>query len=280
MVAVAGKIEKTNAADPFIKCASIAISNIDKTKMQKLASKALAKVKEEIRHSDTSLSNWPSVESLHEARSGNTQKAYAIVSGLGQNFYVDHKSAAYEQVFNDALKRGDLKTAIFFAERPVRKMPHHEMSVWQKLAEKQTELGDHHSASESYRKASSYLNGIISSRRIHLFDIKNILSLGDSIFRASMKEEGHRIILLAKSLIDRIPERRIDDRIKASIFVSESLWNSGIQEEAKKLIQQAYFYAHLYDKDGKRQKARLLSAIGQSLLMFSEMNPTTKRDKK
>ncbi|HAY26543.1 MAG TPA: hypothetical protein DCY47_03320 [Candidatus Accumulibacter sp.] len=247
--------------------------------MKNSAIEALSKAKDEAGISNFAPSNSPFIEAIREARAGNAQKSYAIISGLGQNLYVDHKGAAYEQVFSDAIRRGDLKTALYFAERPARQLSYQEVSVWQRLAEKQIEIGNRQSASDSYGKASLALGRINSSANIYLFDIQSVVRLGESMLQNGMKDEGRRTLLLVQPLLERISEKRIDDRAKASIAFSGALWRLGMQAEAKRLIQQAYFYAQSYDTKslyGDMEKARLLASIGQSITMYSESKLNSK----
>ena len=273
MVAVAARLESQDLMAPFVDCSTSAIARISVAPMKNSAIEALSKAKDEAGVSNFAPSNSPFIEAIREARAGNAQKSYEIVSGLGQNLYVDHKGAAYEQVFSDAIKRGDLKTALYFAERPARQLSYQEVSVWQRLAEKQIEIGNRQSASDSYRKASLALGRIRSSAKIYLFDIQSVVRLGESMLHNGMKDEGRRTLLLVQPLLERISEKRIDDRVKASITISEPFWQLGMRAEAKRLIQQAYFYAHSYDTKrlyGDMEKARLLALIGQTISMHSE----------
>jgi len=279
MVAVAARLESQDLMAPFVDCSTSAIAKIGVAPMKNSAIEALSKAKDEAGISNFAPSNSPFIEAIREARAGNAQKSYAIISGLGQNLYVDHKGAAYEQVFSDAIRRGDLKTALYFAERPARQLSYQEVSVWQRLAEKQIEIGNRQSASDSYGKASLALGRINSSANIYLFDIQSVVRLGESMLQNGMKDEGRRTLLLVQPLLERISEKRIDDRAKASIAFSGALWRLGMQAEAKRLIQQAYFYAQSYDTKslyGDMEKARLLASIGQSITMYSESKLNSK----
>lgn len=151
--------------------------------------------------------------------------------------------------------------------------------MWQRLAEKQIESGNRQSASDSYGKASLALGRIDSSANIYLFDIQSAVRLGESMLQNGMKDEGRRTLRLVQPLLERISEKRIDDRVKAAIAFSGALWRLGMQAEAKRLIQQAYFYAHSYDTKrlyGDMEKARLLASIGQSISTYSESKLNSK----
>lgn len=279
MVAVAARLESHDLMASFVDCSNSAIAKISVAPMKKSAIEALSRAKDEAGNSTFTPSNSPFNEAIREARAGNAQKSYEIVSGLGQNLYVDHKGAAYEQVFSDAIRRGDLKTALYFAERPARQLSYQEVSVWQRLAEKQIESGNRQSASDSYGRASLALGRIDSSANIYLFDIQSAVRLGESMLQNGMKDEGRRTLRRVQPLLERISEKRIDDRVKASIAVSGALWRLGMQTEAKRLIQQAYFYAHSYDTKrlhGDMEKARLLASIGQSISTYPESKLNSK----
>lgn len=279
MVAVAARLESQDLMTPFIDCSTSAIAKIGLSPMKNSAIESLSKAKDEAGVSNFAPSNSPIIEAIREARAGNTQRSYEMVSGLEQTLYVDHKGEAYEQVFSDAIRRGDLKTAFYFAERPARQLSYQEVSVWQRLAEKQVEIGSRQSASDCYRKASLALGRIRVSANIYLFDIQNVVRLGESMLQNGMKDEGRRTLLLVQPLLERISEKRIYDRAKASIIVSEPLWRFGMRAEAKRLIQQAYFYAHSYDTKrlyGDMEKARLLASIGQSISTYSESKLNSK----
>lgn len=279
LVAVAGRLESRDHVPPFIECATSSIAKIDKTSMKSHASEALAKAEDEAGYSSAS-SDSPIVEAMREARAGNIEKSYQIiVSKFGENLYVDQRMAAYEKVFNDAISRGDLKTALYYAERPVRQLSSHEVSIWRQLAEKQIEMGDRPSASDSYRKALSILDRLNTSPQVYEFDISAIVNLGESMLRNGMQDEGRRTLLLSQSLLERISEKQMLDRTTASISVSKSLWRIGVNTYAKKLIQQAYSYANSYDTKklhGEMDKARLLALIGQAISIFPDSKQLNK----
>ncbi|EXI66039.1 MAG: hypothetical protein AW08_02778 [Candidatus Accumulibacter adjunctus] len=281
MVSVAARLQSRDLMAPFLDCSNSAIAKIRVAGMRMSAVEALATAKDEAGISNFAPSDSPFFEAIREARAGNTEKSYEIVSGLRQNLYVDHKGEAYEQVFSDAIRRGDLKTAVYLAERPAGQLAYREVSVWQRLAEKQIETGDRESASDSYGKASLAVGRISSSANIYFFDIQSVVRLAESMLRHGMKEEGRRTLLLVQPLLERISERRIDDRIKASIAVAEPLSRLGMRSEAKRLIRQAYFYAHSYDTErlhGDMEKARLLASIGQSISLYSKLGSSKSQE--
>jgi hypothetical protein len=274
LVKVAGEIKSRGQIAFFVECATVSINEIDKTSMRKHATEKLAEMEFEVGYEKLILSDLPSIDALRKARAGNIEKSYrVIVSEFGENLYVDHSLTAYERVYSDAIKRGDLKTAQFFAERPVRQLLYYEVSVWRRLAEKQSEQGERKLASESYGRALSTVDRLNASPEVYDSDIRDIVNLGESLCRNGRQDEGHRTLLIAKSLLEKISEKRIDDRIEASILVSKSLWQLGIKTDAKKLIQQAYSDVHSYDTIKPihaMQKAEWLVQIGQTISMFSE----------
>jgi tetratricopeptide (TPR) repeat protein len=272
LVKVAGQLESRDQVAPFVECATSSIAKIDKAPMKSHSTEALVEAEYEAGYANLTLSDLPIIKALREARAGNMEKSYqVIVSEFGENLYVDHKMAAYGLVFNDAIKRNDIKTALYFAERPITQLFSNEISVWKQLAEKQIEMGDRQSASESYRKALSAFDRLNGSPQTYRFDISAIVNLGESMLQNGKTDEGRRILLLSQPLLERISEKQMLDRTTVSVLVSNSLWKIGMKTEAKKLIQQACFYAYSYDTKklhGDMDKARLLAFIGQTISMF------------
>lgn len=276
MAEVAFKIHDHDQATMYIKCAESAIKNIKKSRLQKHAIKQLDKTKDKLHYASGSETGSRFSQAIREARSGNIKKSYEIVSKLRDNLYVDPKLSAYQRIFKDAIKRNDLITAKYFAERPVRELPYVAINTWTTLAEKQVENGDEKSALMSYEKASSELDKISTSKIVYDSHIKSILQLSASMLRNNLKTDARKTLLLAQQLLEKIPKHRLNDRIKASIFVSEALWQNKRYNEAKQFFKNAYEYTHLYDtnksKLSKRysdtSKAQLLSTIGQLAVTF------------
>lgn len=271
MAEVAWKLKDLSQATMYIKCASTAIKDIKNSKFKKFTIKQLDRTKDIIHYSNTTKTDSYFSNAIREARLGNIKKSYKIVSKLKKTLYVDHKLSAYKRVFNDAIKRNDLISAHYFAERPVSKLPHITIHIWTILAEKQLETGDKKSALVSYKKASSVLDKLKKSPIVYSSHIKNILQLSDSMLQNNLESEGQQTLLLAQRLLGKIPKYRLDDRIKASILISEMLWQNKLQNEAKKFFKNAYELTQLYDTNKRYRvmnKARLLSAIGQLAVTF------------
>ena len=266
MVVVAGKLSR-DMARPFIECVEASVAEARNTTMKKLASESLAKAKDEIGVADrpTDLLHQAAIR---EARAGNPQSAYAIISTLGQTLYVDHKMDAYIRVFDDAIRRGDLFTAKYFAERPVRQLVFRQIYVWQKLAQAQVRVGDRTSAKGSYREALAALDRMASSSAVYWFDIRSILDLSGSLAKNDAEADGRRCVEAARSLLNRIPDKQMRDHVRSLTAVAESFWKFGEQTTAKKLWLSAYSAAHSYDTKqlhGDMEKALLLATVAQSI---------------
>jgi hypothetical protein len=88
------------------------------------------------------------------------------------------------------------------------------------------------------------------------------------MLKNNLKDDGKRILLIAETFIDRLSDKNTDDRVKASLYVSESFIRLNMKTEAKMLILKAYNYAHSYDtkkRHSEMKKARLLSSVAQSV---------------
>lgn len=271
MAEVAWNVNDIDQTTMYIECASLAINNIKGSKVKKRAIEKLERTKDKLHYFSTSETRSNSTLAIREARVGHIEKSYELISKLGSNLYVDHRLSAYKRVFNDAIKRNDLKGANYFAKRPVSDLSYISISTWTTLAEKQFETEAKKSALVSYKKAYTVLDKINTSPKVHLFDIKSILQLSDSMLRNNVKEQGRKSLLLAKQLLGKIPKKRVDDQVKASILVSNALWQNQMKKEAKVLFKSSYEYTKLYDTGklhGKMKKARLLNAIGQLAVTF------------
>jgi tetratricopeptide (TPR) repeat protein len=275
MVSVAGRLGKPEQASPFIECAKTAIGRANKSLQRTAANERLADAAQDfgLNYSGTTVS--PYGEAIREARSGNAKKSYDIVTSLSANLYVDHKIGAYGAVLSDAIKRNDLKTAHFFAEHALRKGVSQEVEVWQKIAEKEIQLGDLKSAGESYARAASALNS--GDSRYYVADVLVFLQLGESMLRNGLTNEGRRVILLTLPLFEGTSDkRREDDLVRATVAVAESLWRIGMQAEAKKFLRQAYRLASSYEVSKRSysgaEKARFLAAVGSVAVTFSSVN--------
>lgn len=267
MVVVAGKMN-SDLARPFIECGAASIAEARSSPMREMAAESLAKAKNEIGITDRDPPGSFTQKAIREARAGHPQNAYAIVSALDQNLYVDQKTDAYMGVFDDAIHRGDLVAAKYFAERPVRQLMFREIYVWQKVAEAQLAVRDGASAQLSYRKALAALDKMASSSVAYWFDIRSILELSRSLVKNGDAVNGRRCLAIAQSLINRIPDTRMGERVRAWAALAESFWKFGAQTAAKGLWVLAYSAAHSYDTKqlhGNMEKARLLTTVAKSI---------------
>ena len=80
--------------------------------------------------------------------------------------------------------------------------------------------------------------------------------------------EGRKVTLDALAMIDLIPERRTDDRVRAATLIAETLWRDGMQSEAKEQALRAYRATSGYSDKNGMEKARLLSGLGQATSTF------------
>jgi hypothetical protein len=264
---VAVRIQKNELAIALIELGILSANTINQAPMQGLALESLANVAAEAGYTKRQPEKSPYAVALQEARLGNLQKAHAIVSGLSSTLYVDHGLVAYKNVFDDAVKRGDLTAALYFAENPVRKISWVESDVWRQVAELQVKNGVKTYAFSSYHWAELAIS--INTEKIGYFEeVKAAVALAESMRQNGFDAEGGKVILDALAKIDLIPERRADDRIKACTLLSEALWRSGMFAEAKQQILRAYRLANGYGGRADSERSSLLSGIGQATSTF------------
>jgi hypothetical protein len=256
---------------PFITCATAAINNISAFSSQKHhAIEELADAEWNIGMRDLKYSDSPMIEARHEAEQGNLEKAYKIISGFGETLYVNHKEAGYELLFDDAIKRSDLKAAVYFAERPPSRIYARDLTMWRRIAELQIHAGNRKSASMSYSKSSEALDQVISEKTISSAEIAQVLQLGNSMLRNGINHQGKHILMLAQSLADK--GRTDEDKIKSLIFIASAFMQNEMFSNAKLAIKQAYSDAHRYDTTqpfGEMRKVELLTDIGNALIAIS-----------
>lgn len=264
---VAVRLQRNEVASELIELGISAAKTINQAHMQKSALESLASVAAEAGYTKRLPEKSPYTQAIQAARSGNPQKALAITSGLSVNLYVDHGLEAYKSVFDDAVKREDMNTALYFAEHPVKQVSWIEANVWRQVAELQVKKGVRKDAAGSYRRAALAISN--SPEAIRYFEeVKATLTLAESMRQNGFDAEGGKAILDALAMIDLIPERRADDRIKACTLLSEALWRKGMHAEAKQQILRAYRAAYSYGDKRNSKKSRLLSAIGQVTSTF------------
>jgi len=264
---VAVRLQRNELAIDLIELGVLSANTINQAPMQKLALESLTNVAVEAGHTKRLPVKSPYAVAIQEARSGNPQKAHAIVSGLSSNLYVDHGLDAFQSVFEDAVRRGDLTTALYFAEHPVRKISWVESNVWRQVAEIQVKNGVRKDAAASYHRAILAISN--SPEKIRYFEaVKATVALAESMRQNGFDSEGGKAILDALAMIDLIPERLANDRIKACTLLSEALWRRGMYAEAKQQILRAYRLAYSYGSEAGLEKSRLLSGIGQATSTF------------
>ncbi|HJV73928.1 MAG TPA: hypothetical protein VJ654_06890 [Noviherbaspirillum sp.] len=240
---------------------------INQDSMRKLALEGLANVAVEAGYTKRLPENSPYTQAIHEARSGNPQRALTIASGLSQNLYVDHGQEAHRRIFDDAVKREDLNTALYFAEHPVRPVSWIQANAWRQIAELQVKKGAKQDAANSYLRASQAISDSMEAVR-YLEQVKGTLTLGASMRQNGFEAEGRKATFDALAMIDLIPDRRTDDRVRATTLIAESLWRYGMHNEAKQQALRAYRAASGYSDKNGMDKARLLSGLGQATSTF------------
>lgn len=265
MVAVSARLKNRGLMNKFTDCANSAIRQIEHARRKNNAIEALGLSQIEMKGFVLPPSTSPILEAIRHARSGQIEKSYEMISGFGENLYVSHKSYAYGLIFDDAIKRGDLHTAQYFAQRGDGDT---QISIWQSLAEKQFELKSQSAAVKSYTKALTAAKTLNVATDVNLFNIHSLVRLGQSLIQHGMKEEGYKTLTIARSSIDKISPMNMEDRVLASIAVSDAFWHNGWKRGANDLIRQAYFDAHSYDTTqpfGEMRKLDLLVSIGESI---------------
>lgn len=262
MAQVAVRLTKNELASELIELGISAAKAIDQASMRKSALEGLASVAVEAGYTKWLPEKSPYTQAIQEARSGNPQKALAIAAGLSQNLYVDHGQQAHRSVFDDAVKRDDLNTAIYFAEHPVRPVSWVQANTWQQVAELQAKRGVQKDALNSYRRAAQAISNSPEATR-YFEEIKATVALAASLRQNGFEAEGQKATLDALAMLELIPERRTADRVKAATLIADSLWRYGMHSEAKQQILRAYSVASGYSDKNGMEKARLLSGLGQ-----------------
>lgn len=264
---VAVRHTKHQMASALIESGISAANAIDQDSVRKLALEALANVAVEAGYKNGLLNTSPYAQAIQVARAGNPQKALAIASGLSQNLYVDHGQEVHRRVFDDAVERGNLKTALYFAEHPVRPVSWIQATAWRQIAELQVKKGATQDAAHSYLRASQAISDSPEAVR-YLEQVKATLSLGGSMRQNGFEAQGRKTTLDALTMIDLIPVRRTDDRARAATLIAEAFWRYGMYSEAKQQALRAYREISRYGDKNGMEKARLLSGLGQATCTF------------
>lgn len=260
---VSARYPKSQLASELIESGISAAKAIKQESTRKYAFEKLANVALKVGYTKGLPESFPYIQAIQEARSGNPKRALAIASGLSQNLYVDHGQAVYMRIFDDAVMRGDLNTALYFAEHPIRPVSWTQANVWRQIAELQATRGAKQDAAASYLRASK---AIFESREAvrYLEEVKGMLSLGASMRQNGFESEGRKASLDALAMIGLIPERRTNDRVSATTLMAETLWRYGMHSDARQLTLRAYRLASGYSEKKGMEKARLLSGLGQA----------------
>lgn len=264
---VAIRLDNTQLASELIMSGKAAARAISQDSIRKSALEGIANLEVEAGYTKGLPKSAPYTQAIQEARSGNPQRALAIASGLSHNLYVDYGQEAYWRILDDALKREDLNTAIYFAEHPVRPISWIQAHAWRQIAELQAKKGGKQDAAKSYLRALQAISNSPDAFR-YLEQVSATLTLGASMRQNGFEAEGRKITLDALLMIDLIPERRTDHRVRAATLVAETLWRDGMHSEAKQQILRAYRAASGYSDKNGMEKARLLSGVGRATSTF------------
>ncbi|QBE67611.1 hypothetical protein EWM63_31320 [Pseudoduganella lutea] len=254
-------------ASELIESGISAAKNISRESMRKSALEGLANVAVEAGYTKGLPKTSPYTQAIQEARAGNPQRALAIASALSENLYVDHGQELHRRVFDDAVKREDLKTALYLGEHPIRPVSWIQANAWRQIAELQVKKGTKQDAAGSYLRASQTISGSPEAVR-YLEEVETTLILGGSMRQNGFEAQGRKTTLGAIAMIDLIPGRRTDDRARAATLLAEALWRYGMYSEAKQQALRAYREASGYSDKNGMEKARLLSGLGQAASTF------------
>lgn len=263
---VAAQLSQKSLAIELIQSGISAAKYIKRDSVQESAFEKLVNVARKVGYTTGLPDRSPYNQAIEEVRAGNPKKALAIASSLSENLYVDHGKAAYMLMFDDAMMRGDLNTALYLAEHPVRLAQWTQADVWRQIAELQATRGSKQDAAASYLRASKAISD--SNEAVRYFEaVKGMLSIGESMRQHGFEAEGRKTSLDAQELIRFISGRRIDDKIRASILTAETLWRYDMHSEAKQLILRAYSDLH-ENIESKTEKGYLLSQLGKTTSTF------------
>lgn len=209
---------------------------------------------------------------IYKAATGSHSEALALISKLKNGFYVDHKTEVQSKIVSDAVRRGDINSAIFYAERLSECPASIEMSLWTQIAALQATNGDKKSARASYTRAEELLRKKKESE-YYSQEIAATVTLGESMFKNGFRDDGSKIVSAAVRQIQTIPSRRAQDRISTRARTAPILTVIGKHAAATDLLLEAYWMAHDYPESNstaKMEKAALLSEIGIAAGKMSE----------
>jgi len=264
---VAVRYTKSKMVLALIESGVSAAKSINQESMRQLALEEFANVAVEAGYTKWLSESSAYMQAIQQARLGHSEKALAIASKFSQNLYVDHGQDAHKRIFDDAMKREDLKTALYFVAHPVRPVSWIQTSAWRQIAELQVRKGASQDAAHSYRRASQAISDSPEVVR-YLEEVKGLLTLGASMRQNGFEAEGRKVTLDAVALVGLIPERRTDDRVSAAILCAKALWQFGLHSEAKLQALASYRAARGYSDKNGMEKARLLSELGQVTSIF------------
>jgi len=268
MISVSQRALDPTVVTPFIKCASSSISRVNIAPLKKRLLNKLSEVKARFGLASREKQSSPLAKALQYSRAGHLAEAYSVISSMKQNLYVDHKWALYKQVFSDAIDRGDIKAALYFAERPARELSSQSLAIWQRVAEKQIESGSFKAGYSSYETGVGLLSKLSKEPRAYSFTIQRASGFGGSMIRNNMVKEGRRVLQLAQSLQRKIPIKAQEDRVEAALYIAITMLRLDLKPEGKPLLLKAYQNASSFDTSrlhGDMKKASLLSSIAHAL---------------
>ncbi|MEC4718284.1 hypothetical protein RY831_03930 [Noviherbaspirillum sp. CPCC 100848] len=214
------------------------------------------------------------IKALREARDGRCEEAYAIATRQGQNLYVDAPQDVLSALVDDALSRGDMKCALYIAQRPKEPVGFVDAATWQRMADKQLARGERQQALVSYRKAGHTLtDGHIEYQRSE-YDVRRALQLADSMRNAGLTRESTQLVMQTYGMLAKIYPRNIDGRLAAAIALAPALWRVGEFAAARQLLADACNGLATYDESGagKIRKARLLVAAGDAAAQIATLS--------
>lgn len=222
----------------------------------------------------------PSVMGRIAARNGDSAGAHALISKLpggNASLYVDYRGEAYSNIIQDAVNRNDLVTAVYFAEHPFDQLAGRpSMAIWTSIAELQAKNGDIKSARKSYVTAAAALSAK-QTWEYYLEEVAATLRLGESMISHGMEDEGERMVCTAMRQLDTIPQRRLDDRVRANVAVAKSLWRIRAYPQSTSLFLSAYQTAGSYDMTklfADQRKPKLLVELGKAVRDLPEAAAT------
>lgn len=248
----------------LIQSGRLAVAGLETEAMRKLALQGLSELAAEA--GDTRQAASSQAQALTAMRAGQLDQALTIATGLSRNLYVDHGQDLYQRLVTDALQRQDLASAAYLLEHPVRPVSWRQAGYWRQLAGLQVQAGMTHKAQASYQQARQLLLAHPTLMRTAR-DIEQMLALAAAMRQHGFEAQGQQTMLDTLALLQRIPERRIDEQVRAATLMAQALWQAGRYGEAGQQAARAYSGAQGYSSR-PMEKARLLAGLGSALATF------------